>query len=343
MAILVTGGAGFIGSHFIERLLSWTKAQIICLDNFNDYYDPALKRANVRSFVENPQVTLVEQSFCDAPAMQRLFAVYSVDQVVHLGAYAGVRASLTQPFMYQQANVGGTLALLEAARLHPVSRFLSASSSTVYGRGAAVPFREDAPLGTPMSPYGASKRAAEVFALTYFDLYQVPVVVLRPFSVYGPRLRPDLAMTIFTDAIARGRPMPLYGDGTVRRDFTHVSDICDGLLSALDAEGVVGEVINLGHNEPVEMRRLIAMLEEALKKKAVLDHQPEVPGEMPVTCADLTKAQRLLGYRPQVELSDGIGEFVDWYCATHLNRGAFYQTSGVAPENTQPNSNNGTE
>lgn len=313
MSILVTGGAGFIGSHLVELLLKKQTLPIVVLDNFNDYYDPALKRANVQAFHDHPLVTLIEGTFCDSDAMLRLFESHQVHAVVHLGAYAGVRPSILRPVLYEQVNVQGTLALLEAARQHPVERFLFASSSTVYGRGAAAPFQEDAPLGIPLSPYGVTKRAAELFCLMYRDLHQVPIVCLRPFSVYGPRLRPDLAMTIFTDAILHDRPLPLFGDGSIRRDFTHVSDICAGLLATLTAENVVGETLNLGHSEPVEIRTLIALLEEALQKKAQIDFQPEKPGEMPLTNADLTKAERLLGYRPQVPLCEGVREFVAWY------------------------------
>jgi UDP-glucuronate 4-epimerase len=255
----------------------------------------------------------VEHSFCDFAAMQRLFAEHAIRHVVHLGAYAGVRPSVERPLIYQKANVEGTLVLLEAARAHGIDRFLLISSSTVYGRGAQVPFREDAPLGIPMSPYGATKRAAELLGLTYYDLHRLPVVCLRPFSVYGPRLRPDLAMSVFTESIIQGRPLPLYGDGSIRRDFTHVSDICAGLVAALDADRVVGETINLGHSEPIPIRALIAMLENAIGKTARIDWQPEMPGDMPVTCADLEKAERLLGYRPGVSLAEGIAEFVAWY------------------------------
>lgn len=314
MSFLVTGGAGFIGSHFIERLLARQRdARVICLDNFSDYYDPALKRANAALFAGDPRVKLVEQSFLDAAAMQRLFAEEGVSRLVHLGAIAGVRSSIANPLVYEETNVRGTLALLEAARLHPVERFLLVSSSTVYGQGAAAPFREDAPLGVPLSPYGASKRAAELLGLTYHQLHGVPVVCLRPFSVYGPRIRPDLAMWIFAEAIVEGRGVPLFGDGSVRRDFTHVSDICDGLLSALDATAVAGEAINLGHHDPIEMRQLISLLEAALQRKAVIDRRPSAIGDMPLTCADLSKAERLLGYRPRVAVADGVRDFVAWF------------------------------
>ncbi|HWB09061.1 MAG TPA: GDP-mannose 4,6-dehydratase [Pirellulales bacterium] len=314
MSLLVTGGAGFVGSHFIERILVERDEPLVCLDNFNDYYDPAIKRANIAGFARHPRVTLIEGDFRDAEAMRRLFEKHRPTHVVHLGAYAGVRPSVANPFIYEQTNVGGTLALLEAARQFPVERFLLVSSSTVYGHPATAPFVEDAPLGRPLSPYGASKRAAEVFGETYFQLHRVPVVCLRPFSVYGPRLRPDLALSIWTRAIAGGGKLPLFGDGTIRRDFTHVSDICGGLLAALDRPEAIGQAINLGHDEPIELRQVIAALEKAIGKTSVIDRQPEKPGEMRVTHADLTKARRLLGYEPRVAFADGVKEFVGWCC-----------------------------
>jgi UDP-glucuronate 4-epimerase len=312
MSLLVTGGAGFIGSHFIERSLAQRDEPIICLDNFNDFYNPAIKRANVAAFAEHPRVTIVEGDFCDGATTRQLFQSHCITHVVHLGAYAGVRPSILSPFIYEQTNVGGTLTLLDAARQFPLQRFLLASSSTVYGYPAVAPFTEDGPLGRPLSPYGASKRAAEVFGQTYFQLHRVPVVCVRPFSVYGPRLRPDLALSIWTKAILAGETLPLFGDGTTRRDFTHVSDLCTGLLAALDRPEAVGETINLGHDEPIELRQVIALLEKTIGKKAAIDRQSEKPGEMPLTHADLTKARRLLGYVPHVAFEDGIREFVDW-------------------------------
>ncbi len=315
MSILITGGAGFIGSNLIDRLLTRSSEAVVCLDDFNDYYDPRLKRINVASFADNPRVTLVEGSFCDANAMRRLFDQHDVCRVVHLGAYPGVRASVDSPMIYQQTNAGGTLALLEAARYHTVDRFVLASSSTVYGRGAKAPYVEDAPLGVPTSPYDVSKRAAELMAATYYDLHRVPTVILRPFGVYGPRLRPDLVFAIFARAIEQGEPLPLFGDGTAQREFTHVSDVCDGFLAALDAENVIGESFNLGHTEPIEIRRLIELFEEAVGRRAKIRHLPEKPGEIPVICSDSTKTQARLGYRPTVSLSDGIADFVNWFRA----------------------------
>ncbi|MCE9546580.1 MAG: GDP-mannose 4,6-dehydratase, partial [Planctomycetia bacterium] len=319
-SILVTGGAGFIGSHFVELLLAQTDAPLVCLDNFNDYYSPAMKRQNVAGFATSPRVTMAEVDFCDAAAVDVLFARHRFESIVHLGAYAGVRPSIERPLVYQKANVEGTLVMLEAARKYPVRRFLLASSSTVYGKGAVAPFNEDAPLGVPLSPYGATKRAAEVLGLTYHSLHGVPVVCVRPFSVYGPRLRPDLAMTIFCEAILAGRPLPLFGDGSIRRDFTHVRDLCKGLFAALTVDGVAGECINLGHNEPIAIRELIVRLEQAIGRPAKIDYQPEKPGEMPLTHADLTKARRLLGYQPQVTFDEGVPEFVAWFLAERGRR-----------------------
>jgi UDP-glucuronate 4-epimerase len=313
MAILVTGAAGFIGSHFVERLLAAdAQTRIVALDNFNAYYDPALKRRNVASFSTDGRVTLVEGSFGDVGLVDELMTRHAVRTIVHLGGYAGVRASMSMPLAYAEANVQGTVVLLEAARRHPVERFVLASSSTVYGAGCAVPFAEDAPLGVPLSPYGASKRAAEIFAEHYFRVQGVPAVWLRPFSVYGPRMRTDLAMHVFAAAIRAGRPIPLFGDGSYRRDFTHVSDVCAGLHAAMTAQGVVGQAINLGHHEPVAVAELVGLLEAALGRKANIDRKPAFAGDMPLTCADLSKAERLLGYRPRVSLAEGVKEFVAW-------------------------------
>ena len=219
--------------------------------------------------------------------------------------------------MYQESNVGGTLSLLEAAKEFPVKSFGLASSSTVYGTGAGVPFDEDAPLGVPASPYGATKRAAELMGLTYHQLHGVPVIVLRPFSVYGPRLRPDLAMTIFAKAILHGASLPLFGDGSIKRDFTHVSDICAGFIAAMDAPDAIGECINLGHSEPVEMLRLIELLEESLGKKANIDYRPARPEDLPITFAKLDKARRLLAYDPKVPLPAGVAEYGAWFRAKY--------------------------
>ena len=313
MSVLVTGGAGFIGSHVIERLLAAAHDDIICLDNFNEQYDPSLKRANVSRFAEHPRVRIVEASFCDQEAMHELFATARIESVVHLGGVAGVRASLLDPLLYEQTNVRGTLVLLEAARRHPVRRFVLISSATVYGREAQSPFREDAPLGTPLCPYGATKQAAEALGQVYLRQHQVPVVCLRPFSVYGPRLRPDLAMMIFAEALAAERPIRLFGEGRLLRDFTHIDDFCSGLLAALSAENVVGQTINLGRGQPVEIREVVALLEAGLGCRAQIELLPATPAEMPTTWADISRARRLLGYEPRVSLAEGVADFVAWF------------------------------
>lgn len=313
MNILLTGGAGFVASHLAERLLSEPSHRLILLDNFDDYYDTGLKRDNVRRLAGDERVELVTGDFRNPDLCRALFSRLQPSHVIHLGATPGVPYSLERPLHYVDNNISGTTALLEAAREYPVERFLFASSSTVYGLGVKPPFQEDGPLGVPASPYGASKRAAELMGFTYHQLFRVPFTALRLFNVYGPRLRPDLALSIFTEKVLNGAPITLYGDGSVRRDFTHVSDICSGIISALTAPGIAGEGINLGHNDPIEIRQLIWLIEEYAGRRAVIRHQPPREGDMPATCASLTKANRLLGYSPKVGIEDGVREYVEWF------------------------------
>ena len=312
MAVLVTGGAGFVGSHLVRRLLNETEHAVVMLDNFNDYYDPRMKRANAALFENEPRVSLVEDDFRDANLCEALFARCRFSHVIHLGAYPGVPFSLKEPQLYIDANISGTAVLLDTAQRHEVERFLFASSSTVYGRGAQSPFVEDAPLGIPASPYGATKRAGELLGFTWNQLYGLAFTSLRFFNVYGPRLRPELALAVFTRKILAGEPLPLFGDGTVLRDFTHVSDICTGVIAAMTAPGIAGQSINLGHNEPIQMLRLIRLIEEAAGKKAAIEFHPSRAEDMPLTCADLTKARRLSGYEPRVPIEEGVQEYVKW-------------------------------
>ena len=316
MSILVTGGAGFIGSHLVRRLLAETDSAVVILDNFNDYYAPWLKRAAIADVAGDSRVTLVEGDFCDQDLDGRLILDHGVRAILHLGASPGVPASLAHPRQYFENNVLGTLALLEAARRNPVERFLFASSSTVYGRGAAAPFAEDAPLGIPASPYGASKRSAELLGLTYHQLFGVPFTSLRLFNVYGPRLRPELALAVFTRSILESRPLPLFGDGSVLRDFTHVSDICSGFLAALAAPNIAGQCINLGHDRPIAIKQLIKLIEAAAGKQARIEHKPPRTEDMPFTHAHLAKARRLLKYEPRVEIEQGVREYVEWFQST---------------------------
>jgi UDP-glucuronate 4-epimerase len=316
MSLLVTGGAGFIGSHLVRRLLRDTSDQVVILDNFNDYYDPRLKWAAIAELAGEPRVTLVEGDFCDQDLDTRLLLDHGVRAIVHLGATPGVPFSLAQPRHYFENNVLGTLSLLEAARRNPVDRFLFASSSTVYGRGAAAPFVEEAPLGIPASPYGASKRSAEVLGLTYDQLFGVSFTSLRLFNVYGPRLRPELALAVFTRAILDQSPLPLFGDGSVLRDFTHVSDICSGFMAALTAPDIAGQCINLGHDRPIAVKQLIKLIEAAAGKQANIEHKPPRTEDMPFTHADLAKSRKLLNYEPRVEIEQGVHEYVEWFRTT---------------------------
>jgi UDP-glucuronate 4-epimerase len=312
MTILVTGGAGFIGSHLVEALRRALDEPIVALDNFNAYYDPQRKRANAAVLARLPAVCVVEGDYRDQAFAGELLHKHHVRAICHLGGSPGVPYSLAQPAETVENNVQGTLSLLEAARNHSVARFLLASSSTVYGRGAAAPFVEDAPLGVPASPYGASKRAAELLGLTYRQLFDVPFVALRFFNVYGPRLRPELALAVFTRKILCGEKLPLYGDGSVLRDFTHVSDICRGVLAALAAPAAVGECINLGNDRPISIRRLIELLEQSSGRVAQIDYLPPRGEDLPFTHASLTKASRLLGYAPLVSIEQGVKEYVAW-------------------------------
>lgn len=312
MSILVTGGAGFVGSHLVEMLVQGGAERVVALDNFNDYYDPRLKRANAAALAAHSSVVLVEGDLCDAALVGSLLKQHAVRAICHLGASPGVPISLKQPLETTANNVQGTLAMLETARHHSVDRFLFASSSTVYGRGAAAPFVEDAPLGIPASPYGASKRAGELLGLTYWQLHGVPFVSLRFFNVIGPRLRPELALAVFTRTILEESPLPLFGDGSVLRDFTHVSDICRGVVTALTADGIVGQCLNLGNDRPITIRRLIELIEAAAGKRATIDRRPPRGEDMPFTHASLEKSRRLLGYAPTIPVEQAVAEYVNW-------------------------------
>lgn len=320
MSVLVTGGAGFIGSHLVEHLRQGTWGPLVVLDNFNTDYDSSFKRRNVARWLDDPQITAVEGDYGDGALVRQLLAEHDVTHVVHLGGSPGVRESVADPARYFQNNINHTLTLLEEIRRRPVQRFLYASSSTVYGRGAPAPFVEDGPLGVPLSPYGASKRGAEILCQTYHGLHGIPVVILRLFNVYGPRLRPELALSIFTQAIVRGEKLPLFGDGSVRRDFANVRDVVAGMAAALSAENVAGEAINLGNNNPVTIARVIELVEQAAGKKAIIDYHPARQEEMPLTFADISKAKRLLGFEPQVSIEAGIAEFVAWWQESHFQR-----------------------
>jgi len=310
MKILVTGGAGFIGSHVCRRLLSEGHA-VSVIDDFNDYYDPAIKRANVAGL--GGAVQVVEADIRDRGAVFGLFAAGGFEVVIHIAARAGVRPSVLDPQLYIDTNITGTHHLLEASRQHGVRKFLFASSSSVYGLSKVVPFREDLALPQTLSPYAATKLAGEHLCGNYAHLFGLQVVCLRFFTVYGPGQRPDLAIHKFTDAIHCGRPIPQYGDGSTRRDYTYIDDIVQGVMGAMAYEGERFDIFNLGENQTVTLSELIAEIEKALGKKAEIERLPEQQGDMPLTSADISKARRLLGYDPQTKFAGGIPKFVAWY------------------------------
>jgi UDP-glucuronate 4-epimerase len=311
--ILVTGGAGFIGSHLLDRLMAEGDSLVTVVDNFNDFYDPALKRANIEGHLGRRELAVAEADIADWRAMNELFERGRFDLVVHLAARAGVRPSLEAPLDYEETNVQGTYVLLEAARHHRVPHFVFGSSSSVYGINSKVPFSEDDPIASPISPYAATKVAGEAACHAYSHLYEMRIVCLRFFTVYGARQRPDLAIHKFARMIGEGRPIPFFGDGRTRRDYTYIDDIISGVVAAMNYGGSQFEVINLGESETVELGRLVELLEAALDKKAIIARLPSQPGDVPVTYADISKAQRLLGYDPQTRIEDGIEKFVRWF------------------------------
>ncbi len=312
MNFLVTGGAGFIGSHVCERLLH-EGHRVWALDELNDFYDPAIKRRNVAELraLARP-FEFFQADITNADAMNGLFSAVRFDQVIHLAARAGVRPSLEQPALYQRVNVEGTVNILEAARKTGVRKLTLASSSSVYGVNAKVPFSESDPIFSAVSPYAASKLACEALGHVYHHLYGLDVTMLRFFTVYGPRQRPDLAIHKFTRLIAAGKPIPVFGDGSTARDHTYITDIVDGVMAATSREFGF-EVFNLGESQTIRLDRLIELIESAVGKKAVIDRQPLQPGDVPITYADISKAQAKLGYRPKVKAEQGIPLFVEWF------------------------------
>jgi UDP-glucuronate 4-epimerase len=311
--VLVTGGAGFIGSHLTRRLLA-RGDRVTVLDDFNDFYDPARKRRNVAPLLADPAYRLVEGDIRDEPLVDRLFRDGRFDAVVHLAARAGVRPSLREPILYEDVNCIGTLRLLEAARRHGPQVFVFGSSSSVYGINRKVPFAEDDPVDLPISPYATTKRTGELLCFNYHHLYGLRCSCLRFFTVYGPAQRPEMAIHKFTDLLARGERVPLYGNGATRRDYTYVDDIVDGLVAVLDLAPPF-EILNLGGADTTALEDLVSWLAEELAVEARIDYLPEQPGDVPITYADVAKAQRLLGYAPRVPIREGLRRFVAWYRA----------------------------
>jgi UDP-glucuronate 4-epimerase len=312
MNFLVTGGAGFIGSHVCERLLAAGHA-VWALDDLNGFYDPSLKRRNLAEIqtLHKPFV-FIEGDVADRPCVERLFREVKLDQVIHLAARAGVRPSLEQPALYQRVNVEGTANILEAARASGVTKITLASSSSVYGVNSKVPFAESDPVFSPISPYAASKLACEALGHVYHHVYGMDIVMLRFFTVYGPRQRPDLAIHKFARHIAAGQPIEIFGDGSSARDYTYITDIVDGIMACV-RQNLGYEIFNLGGSNPTKLSRLVELLEAALGKKALVERKPDQPGDVPQTWADVSKSARRLGYAPKVKIEEGIPLFVDWF------------------------------
>ena len=311
MNFLVTGGAGFIGSNLCERLMQ-EGHKVWAYDDLNDFYSPRRKERNLEELGAYPSFQFVRGDLRDKAAVRDLFASARFDQVIHLAARAGVRPSLEDPALYMDVNVLGTTHILEAARERGIKKVTIASSSSVYGINSKSPFSESDPIFTPISPYAASKLACEALGHVYAHIHKMDIVMLRFFTVYGPRQRPDLAIHKFAGLIEQGKPIPVFGDGSTARDYTFVSDTLDGIMACTRREFGF-EIFNLGESECVKLSRLIELLEQTLGKKAVIERLPNQAGDVPLTYADISKAERMLGYHPRVKIDEGIQRFVEWF------------------------------
>lgn len=311
--ILVTGGAGFIGSHLVDRLLDEGLWNVTVIDDFNDFYSPAIKRANISQHLKSENYRLIEADIRDDEKLASIFVETEFDVIAHLAARAGVRPSLSEPKLYAEANINGTVNLLELAREYGIKQFVFGSSSSVYGVNEKVPFAEDDPIFNPISPYAATKAAGELICHTYSHLYDIRTVCLRFFTVYGARQRPDLAIHKFSRLISEGKPIQMFGDGSARRDYTYVDDIIQGVRASIDYDGSMHEVFNLGESQTTELTELISLIESSLGQKAVIERHPEQPGDVPATFADISKAAKMLGYNPTTKIAEGIPKFVEWF------------------------------
>jgi UDP-glucuronate 4-epimerase len=315
--ILLTGGAGFIGSHVAEALLR-RGAVLSIVDNLDHFYSSAWKKKNLDDVRRAGSFEFFERDICEFETMRETLAATRPDVVVHLAARAGVRPSIEQPRLYEHVNVAGTVNLLELCREFCVGKFVFGSSSSVYGKSSHAPFSEEQHDLRPISPYAATKLAGESFCYTYAHLYRLPAICLRFFTVFGPRQRPDLAIHKFVALIERGEPLPIFGDGETGRDYTYVDDIVAGVLAAIDytppvLNGAAFEIFNLGNSHPVKLNELLDRLEKVTGKKAIRERKDEQPGDVPLTWADISKAGKLLEYRPKTALEDGLKTFVAWY------------------------------
>ncbi|MCF7814769.1 MAG: GDP-mannose 4,6-dehydratase [Candidatus Cloacimonetes bacterium] len=312
MKVLITGAAGFIGSHLAEALVK--EHQVIGLDNFCDFYDPAIKHKNIEELLKNDNFKLIEADIRHQKTASEIFTENDFDLVIHLAAMAGVRPSIEDPQLYTEVNINGTVNLLEECKKHGIKKFIFASSSSVYGNNKKVPFAETDPVDHPISPYAATKKAGELICHTYHKLYAISLICLRFFTVYGPRQRPDLAIHKFTRRMLNGEEIPVFGDGTTRRDYTYIDDIIDGILKAVNYvdSTYVYDVFNLGESQTISLQDMISTLEDTLQIKAEKKILPLQPGDVQQTFADITKSRKILGYDPQIDFQDGIALFIDW-------------------------------
>lgn len=312
---LVTGCAGFIGSYVTEALLAQGKI-VVGIDNFCDFYNPQIKRQNIANALQNKHFVLKKTDIRNKENLQQIFKEYRPKLVIHLAAMAGVRPSIEQPELYNEVNITGTLNILEAMKAFEVNKLVFASSSSVYGNNKKVPFAETDNVDKAISPYASTKKAAEVIAHTYHYLYGIDMMLLRFFTVYGERQRPDLAIHKFTKMISEGKPIPFYGDGTSRRDYTYIEDIVNGVLMSLnyvENHENVYEILNIGESRTISLKEMVETIEKALNKKAIIDQQSMQPGDVTQTYADITKAKQLIGYEPKTDFEEGIAHFVAWY------------------------------
>jgi UDP-glucuronate 4-epimerase len=308
--ILLTGTAGFIGSSLLEKIID--DYHVIAVDDFNDFYNPAWKQENVEPFLTHKNLTLYKTDITNYQNLEQIFKNHRIDKIVHLAARAGIRPSIQNPIIYQQVNVGGTLNLLEFAKQYQIKHFIYASSSSVYGNQTKIPFSETDEVNQPISPYAATKKAGEMMCYTYAQLYKIKMTCLRFFTVYGPKGRPDMAPYLFTKAILNGDIIKQFGDGSTKRDYTYVDDICEGVAKAIDKQFDY-EIINLGNNSPVSLKEFIATIENVSGKQAKIEILPMQPGDVEKTYADVSKAKKMLNWEPKTDLLTGLTQFISWF------------------------------
>jgi len=307
---LITGAAGFIGSHLCERLIA-DGHTVVGLDNFDPFYDRKIKELNIKTLIKSDRFKLIEGDIRNTACVDSV-CKDGIDIIVHLAAKAGVRPSIADPLGYADCNINGTMVLLEAAKKHGIKKFIFASSSSVYGNNKKVPFSESDNVDFPISPYAATKKAGELICHTYSHLYHIDVTCLRLFTVYGPRQRPDLAIHKFAKLIEQGKPIPVFGDGSMMRDFTYIDDIIDGTVAAIN-KCAGFEIYNLGESKPIRLDKLVEEIEKALSRKAVVERKPVPPGDVERTFANVSKAKKILGYNPRTDITVGLKRFVEWF------------------------------